>query len=377
MKINISKLIQYMLLDEQSNLQFYGNMLMQMDFKESKKIKTAGVATKNGKISFYYNEEFIGKLTYPEMIYLTSHEILHLVLNHAKRAGGTFTTKDNIAMDLAVNSLLGKPPQGGCYPGQGIFEKLPLRKSYEKYFVMLPKDIEDKIPKGGGGDFPGDGEMGDWETHEMKSGDPISELAVNGAIKEAVNKSRGHMPGGLEEIINEKMKVKVNWKKQLKRFVGNFYAFGSTPSMKRMNRRIPLWGIVPGKKTDYLSKLLIGIDTSGSVSQKELSAFLTVISQMKIPMTMVQCDTEIKSVKRITNPYALINTKIVGRGGTDFQPVFDYAKKKHFDGVIYLTDMECPYPNGYRIKTLWVSTQKNYEKPPFGKVIVLKLKEEQ
>lgn len=367
-----------MLLDETSDLQFYGNMLMQMNFREDSSVKTAGVELKGGKITFRYNKEWCEKLNYIEAIYLISHEILHIAFQHHKRTlnkGGKVSMRDNVSMDLAINSLLGEPPMKGCYPGQGDFAKLPMNKSYEYYYTKLPDDEEDN--GGGGGMYgnipqeQGKGNIGDFETHTWKDDNPLNDLAVNEALDQAMAKSQGHMPGSLEEAIRKNMKVKVDWKQQLKRFVGDFFVVGTEPTKKRVDRRIPLWGVVPGKTSKYCSKILVGIDTSASVSQPELSAFITIISQMKIPISIVQCDTEIQKVMKVRSPRDLNNFKAVGRGGTDFQPVFDYAKKHKFQGVIYLTDMECNFPDKYGKPCLWVSTQKEYDQPPFGKVIYL------
>jgi predicted metal-dependent peptidase len=63
-----------------------------------------------------------------------------------------------------------------------------------------------------------------------------------------------------------------------------------------------------------------------------------------------------------------------GRGGTDFRPVFEYAKKVNANGVIYLTDMMGTFPETCSLRTLWVSTEKD-QTAPFGKVIYLPVEE--
>jgi len=58
---------------------------------------------------------------------------------------------------------------------------------------------------------------------------------------------------------------------------------------------------------------------------------------------------------------------VKGRGGTDFQCVFDYAKtKQKIDGIIIITDGYASLPDIYLIppkKILWLLNNKdNYEK---------------
>lgn len=385
-----------MILDPKAQLSFYANMLMQMQFRKTKEIQTAGVMIKEGKITFAYNQEFLDKLTYPQAVYLVQHEIMHVVFKHHMRSRSEkISRRDNAAMDLAVNSWLGEPPMDGLYPGQGEFKKLPQNKSYERYFIMLPKD---EPPQGGGGSglegadagpgqqdnngsvydsIPqntGRGAVGDWETHTMKGNDALSEVACNNILTEAVNKSRGNMPAGLEEVIKKSMIARVNWKQELKKFVGEFHKMGTKPTLMRENRRLPLWGIIPGKQSKYSCKLLVAIDTSASVSSQELAAFIGEISKIVIPITLVQCDTKINETIEVRNPRVLLHKdfKAKGRGGTEFNPVFELAKKKKYHGVVYLTDMECPYPERkLKRRTLWISTQSidSIEKPPFGKVV--------
>jgi predicted metal-dependent peptidase len=57
-----------------------------------------------------------------------------------------------------------------------------------------------------------------------------------------------------------------------------------------------------------------------------------------------------------------------GRGGTDMQPGFEFAKENHYRGVICFTDgylfakPECAIP------TLWVVVNNNNFSAPFGSV---------
>ena len=122
--------------------------------------------------------------------------------------------------------------------------------------------------------------------------------------------------------------------------------------------------------------MLLGIDTSGSVSDRELIEFMGEIHHIYkcgVDITIVQCDTEIKSI----DPYKGDKNMIVkGRGGTYFDPVIEYfnANLRKYTSLVYFTDGEATAyvkPKGH---TLWVlSEQSHLNNDLPGKVIKLEL----
>ncbi len=79
---------------------------------------------------------------------------------------------------------------------------------------------------------------------------------------------------------------------------------------------------------------------------------------------VIQFDTEVKadvlSLKKAKKP-----VKIQGRGGTNFQPVFDYVcDNPSYDGLIIFTDGYAPVPTlkrSIRTKILWIlDNEENY-----------------
>lgn len=92
---------------------------------------------------------------------------------------------------------------------------------------------------------------------------------------------------------------------------------------------------------------------------------------------VIQFDTEIKG-EILTIKKAQKTLKIKGRGGTDFQAVYDFVQKNnHYDGVIFFTDgYASPPVIKFRPKArfLWIleneecyNSHKNWLKK-FGKV---------
>jgi predicted metal-dependent peptidase len=318
------------------------------------------------------------------------HEILHVILKHHARvvAGATgkveITELDNTAMDLSVNSMLGDDMGlGGCLPGKPPFEKLPPGKSYEWYYRELHNQGKGKGK--GAGQFGNVGQKGDaqgpdgpltWEAHKLKmAADKVTEAQVNAVLGQAMKetKAKGDMPAELEEILNEVLKARYNWKAELRRWAGDYYVTGQKLSRKRMNRRLPIFGLVPGSVNEYCAKLVVALDTSGSMPTRALQMLLGEVKSMGIPIIFVQCDAEIHEAK-VISPYRKFDTKMKGRGGTDFRPVFEYAKKVNANGVIYLTDLMGTFPEKCTLRTLWVCTEKDVT-APFGKTIYLPVEE--
>lgn len=376
--LDLSKAIRNMILNPDRHMAYYSRVIARMARKQEKSIPYMAVGVDKTGWTLYYNPEGIAKMTFDQLCYVMKHEILHVILNHHGRCKAGITDKvvitelDNVAMDLSVNSMLGDDMGlGGCLPGKPPFEGIPPGKSYEWYYKELhgKKNLSNL---GAPGQAQGpDGPL-TWEAHKRKmSADKVTQAQVNSVLGQALKetKAKGDMPGELETILNEVLKSRYNWKAELRNWAGEYYVTGQRLSRKRMNRRLPIFGIIPGSVNEYSAKLVVALDTSGSMPDRALKMLLGEVKAMGIPVIFVQCDSEIHEAKPIS-PYRKFDTKMKGRGGTDFRPVFEYAKKINANGVIYLTDLMGDFPDGDPIRTLWVCTEKD-SKAPFGKTIYL------
>jgi predicted metal-dependent peptidase len=126
--------IQQMLIDTKVNLPYYGNFNLFVSFHDKKEIDTCAVNMTPKGMNFYYNSEFLNRLTQKEVNFITLHEDFHLLWNHPKRTiTGQYDHKlSNIAQDMIINHI--------------IWEDIPHR------YVEIPKDAEGKnmalfIPK--------------------------------------------------------------------------------------------------------------------------------------------------------------------------------------------------------------------------------------
>ncbi len=127
---------------------------------------------------------------------------------------------------------------------------------------------------------------------------------------------------------------------------------------------VPLIEPLEYSENTKLQRLIIAIDTSGSVYGEPVKKFIektynilknTEFFNKDFEIHIIQCDCEIQSVDIIHSHKELEeyikHLALKGFGGTDFRPVFQYAeeilksdKNKTFNGLIYFTDGDGIYP---------------------------------
>lgn len=107
------------------------------------------------------------------------------------------------------------------------------------------------------------------------------------------------------------------------------------------------------------SKLLVFIDSSGSIAPKLLKKFLltikSIFSRTIKEIDMFFFDTELKSKEPIkTKVYNIHKIDVIGRGGTNFECIFEFIKKNQnkYDGILVFTDGYAPEVNlKYKLRT--------------------------
>lgn len=330
---------------------FYGSMALFMEFVERKDLNPPTMATDGTRI--YYHPDFVTSITKEECAGVIAHEVLHRVLKHHLRRGLRDPLKWNIAADLAINPLL--VSDGFKLPAGALISQEFQKMSSEAIYNRLPDQ------KGGGGgkgsgkgagtgsgqdwgqvmDAPGIGEMTEAEQH-------AAETEVDIATRQAATaaKMAGKLPGHLSEFIEAATEPKVDWRERIRTVVGHSRPDDFTWS--RPNRSIlgALGLYLPGMRKSGCGPIVVVIDTSGSISDKEASAYLAEINGIIEECSpekaiLIQCDTHIRHIEEKTDGQPLTGIKIHGRGGTDFREPFKWVEKQDFvpDALVYLTDL--------------------------------------
>jgi predicted metal-dependent peptidase len=178
------------------------------------------------------------------------------------------------------------------------------------------------------------------------------------------NMSWGSLSGDLVQTLIASLKPEIDYLKVLSAFRATVLSSDKMLTRFKPSRR---YGFAyMGKKSQFTTQLLIGVDVSGSISDREIQVFYSAINRFfKYGIQSInvqQFDSELKG-EPIKIKKAQKNINIHGRGGTCFQPVIDYfaAHQKTYDGLIIFTDGCADVPNVKRHiarKMLWICNNK-------------------
>jgi|GEM_PF-2698929 len=323
-------------------------------------IDTAAIGYSNGKFQIRINNNFWDSLTVKQKLAVLRHELAHFINKHHARFGDRSRELFNIAADMAINQFIPDLPAGVIDVAK--FPTYPKRESAEVYYELLKKDPKVKkcyrqfdyiIP--GGSDL------------ENAVSTSQADQILKDAIREKLNQGtdpgtlRGLYGGALDKFVTDLTAASmINWKTALTRFVCNFTRIDPIKTLKRPDKRqLSPWG----SRKERLPKLIVAIDTSGSVSEELLHDFfgqVRILGMKLSEVRLITCDAElgIDEIYRPGMEYKIKCSKI-GRGGTSYQPVIALVNKKYrnYDGIVYLSDGECPLPSiKSRIRLLWVIT---------------------
>jgi len=373
---------------------YYGFFLIMLNKLWGQMVPTAGVSKNGINYQLAINPEFWESLSDEHRLGLLKHELLHIAFGHLTTFF-KFSDKKlaNVAMDMEINQYISKEwlPEGGIeienYAELNLDEKAGCRYYYDKL-----KQLQDEKNKNGTcGNEPMDQLLDDiesgnipdhstWEEFEdlseaeQKLIDRQLQKVLSDAKEQTIRK-RGTVPGEIEGviIIEEVVKPKFNWRGYIRRFTGVSTKVFTKKIRRKENRRFEA---NPGLKVKMRQHMLLAIDTSGSVSDNELKEFMSEIYHIYkcgVDITVVQCDTMIRSVEPYKGKFEM---SVQGRGGTEFDPVLEYfnANLGKYTSLVYFTDGECYARVKPRGNTLWVLSERSSMNTGLpGKVIKLEL----
>jgi len=231
----------------------------------------------------------------------------------------------------------------------------------------------------------GFGKRGDdagWHDGADGLGSAAGRYAVGSLLIRAKERMPPHQWGSLPaallselHLILAERQPKLDWKRVVRIFCASSGRTKIRHTVKRISKR---YGTRPGIKVQRLQRLLVAVDTSGSIDQAMIMAFFTEIhAAWKAGATVhvVECDASVERDYKYTGKPP---RQVAGGGGTEFEPVFRWMQdQSQFDGCLYLTDGCGPAPTTRpRCKLLWVVTsgeEASEDKLPFGPTIHLQI----
>ena len=184
---------------------------------------------------------------------------------------------------------------------------------------------------------------------------------VKDMASQATAKAAGNVQGHLVEVLKELDKPIVNWKYVFRQLVGR-RAGGKRTTYSRRSRRHNCFG-VPGKSSHASIPLNVLVDTSGSMSSKDLELVFTEIEAMsqRFKITVIQFDHAVQGKPTTYHRGDWKKIKISGRGGTSFQVVFDWIEQNKMvaDANIVLTDGYADFGSKRPYYVLWAICNKD------------------
>ena len=313
---------------------FYGLFLLSLDKRFDSSIPTACVARNGINVELLINEQFWNSLTDLEEIAVLEHEINH-ICHHHMTMQESFPNKKhfNIAADAEINCYIKNLPKDCIKPEK--FGLMPYMGT-KFYYENIP---EKEDPKNDTLD------VHDWKDFENLSEaekkliqNQVDHIAKNTA--EQVQKMQGNIPAGLTDYIKSlfvKREPVFNWKSYFRRVIGN-----SIKSYIKSTRYRPSFRFKgqPGNCLKFKPKVLVAVDTSGSVDNTELQDFFTEIQYLYktgVAVDVIEFDTRIQNKFEYKGQKTEI--KIVGRGGTDVTECFNHYKEhREYSTLVVFTD---------------------------------------
>jgi predicted metal-dependent peptidase len=381
---------------------FFGNMATRMKIINADEwCQTAATDGRN----FYYNTEFVKKLSTKKLEFLFAHEIGHCVFDHFGRAGSRNRQLCNISQDYAINQILADEKIGDvidevpiCLDSQyrglaweeiydKLYEKADIREiSLDELMKELGETLDEHINGDGAQSKDGKDKEQDGDTRgkapvltkeeKQKIKDEIKEAMIQSAAAAGAGKT----PGAIQRLIKDLTEAKMNWREILRMniqsIIRNDYSF-TRPSRKG-------WGtgaILPGLVNDETIDIAIAVDMSGSIGMDDAKVFFSeikgIMDQYADFSIKVWCfDTDIYNYAEFTqdNVEELLDYEPKGGGGTEFMINWDFMKQEGIEPkkFVMFTD---GYPWGSwgdenYCDTLFIVKGNERAEAPFGQTVI-------
>ena len=168
----------------------------------------------------------------------------------------------------------------------------------------------------------------------------------------------GNISGGLLQAILAANTPKFDPRTVLKRFKANTVDKYTEDTRMRPDRRKAF--DVPGKKHKFRSRILVAIDCSGSMDDKDVERGCAIVNKFVKHADVSYCFWDGVCGPFTEQKQKKSDFKLIGRGCTNPECVLEAIKerKAKFDGIIYFTDMgfDFPKPDHFYKKIFMIST---------------------
>lgn len=232
------------------------------------------------------------------------------------------------------------------------------------------------------GQLPSDSNNNNASKQKKEEKNTLESDAESNGKKELAKENPSLLPGMNQELennswgnttraISEEIKTSTEIGKNCD-FIKALKDFKKSVTLRQLTRIKPnrRYGFdMMGSKIEPKPKILIAVDVSGSISDSMVSEWWQVVNTVlntKIKSNIIQFDSDLHGKpEKIQKKFK--QKPRLGRGGTNFQPVIDYAKKhSEYDGLLIFTDGEAKtpvLPPKMHTRILWVLYYQSQIKP--------------
>ena len=349
-----------------------------------------------GKGLIEYNPDKLEHFDDNQLALRLKAEVVRIILKHPYQRQPYNPRRDvmRLSSDLTLCDNLEGMDTIGLEPPH-IFN-VPRDQAFEQYYSLMAGQVL-QIEQDADGDgipidmnLPGDGQ-GDSDnlTDDLLEADAGASLweedelmteKVNHEIETAQRCNQwGSLGGDLRALIESTLVSKQNFRAILSQFRASILSTKRHLTRMRPNRRYG-WDAM-GSQYAYSTRLLVAVDVSGSVPDEDIKKFLAVINrffkQGIESIEVIEFDSKITTEKPIALKQAANGIRVIGRGGTNFQPAIDfYYEHEEYDGLVFLTDGYAAtpkLPDDKRHKPLaWILTKQGGNEDnlrPFGPIV--------
>lgn len=325
-----------------------------------------------------YNPLLIKHKSYAEVEQLMRIELIRLFLKHpyerqpegccreAMSVGSNITIADGYCMLHKEKLPLHDP----------TYYHLPLGQYYEWYVKQIQQQQDDNrkdqpkenntssSPSADSSSSHSSGKDSNQSHHAgLWREDELQRQRINDLIERTTD--WGTIPGEIVEQIKASTRAQIDRRLIWQGFHSAVLSSQRCLTRMRPNRRTGF--LQMGSTRQFDTHLLAAIDVSGSITDLQLSDFYSSINRLfrygVMQIDVCQFDAIMGPIISMQRARQEITVK--GRGGTSFQPVFDYISEhsNDYDGLLILTDGQAPPPQvnkTHRLPpVLWVTTDRN------------------
>lgn len=352
---------------------FFGSLALFARIHGSKRFR---VAATDGRDIFINPDNFM-QYSLAEQEAIMLHEVLHAALLHVHRGRGRDAERWNIAADIVVNGIVAR--EGFSLPDDAIRNEWLEPLSTEEVYDLLKDSTNHgiKIGSSGHGDLLAERPDDCAEVEELAQQATPEDYwrnAQNQASIMSETAVAGNFPAYLQRELSNLSPAQINWRHYLWRYLVQTPVDFSGFDRRFIGQKLYL-DMLDGESVH----IIVGVDTSGSISDKQLDDFLGEVQGILRAYPHLRCDlyyidTDAHGPYHLT-PHAPIPPP-VGGGGTDFRPFFEQIASEHTNSAekvaVYLTDGYGDFPEVMPAHpVLWVVTPGGLDLTafPFGETV--------